>query len=156
MAGKKEIMQHHMNAIKFVRALHALSEDQWRTPVEKGKWTVAEVIGHLIPWDEFVLYKRMPYLFSDDKLPKGSGTDATNTMAASKAREQDKEIIIDKFILVRSNLLQAMDNIPPARWHDEVVIGETRLNLSDYFNGLVKHDVHHFEQVKAVIQQSNK
>lgn len=151
--GKTEIVKHHTNAIEFVRSLDDISEEQWRTKIGKGKWTVAEVIGHLIPWDEFVLHKRIPYLFSDDKLPKGPEADATNARSASKAREQDKKVTIDEFILVRSDLLSAIYDIPTSHWEEELVIGQTRISLFEYFNGLAKHDVHHFEQLKGVLQE---
>ncbi|MFA1822741.1 DinB family protein [Virgibacillus oceani] len=151
--GKTEIVQHHTKAIAFVRSLDTIREDQWRTEIGKGKWTVAEVIGHLIPWDEFVLHKRIPYLFTDGKLPKGPDANTINAKSALKAREQDKKVMIDEFILVRSALLSAIDEIPNSRWEEALVIGETRLNLFEYFNGLVKHDIHHFEQVKGVLQE---
>lgn len=152
MVSKAEILDHHRNVIEFVQALKDLTEDEWRTPIAENKWTVAEVISHLIPWDEFVLYKRIPYLFTDDKLPKSPEAAIMNAKAASKARKVEKKIIIDKFILGRSNLLKAIDTIPADHWKNELIIGQTRLSLLDYLGGLSEHDFHHFEQVKAVLK----
>ncbi|MFA1822935.1 DinB family protein [Virgibacillus oceani] len=84
-------------------SLNNLSENQWRSKIGKGKWTVAEVIGHLTPWDEFVLHNRIPYLFTDDMLPKGPAAGNVNVKSASGAREQEKKVTIDDFILVRSD-----------------------------------------------------
>lgn len=151
--GKKEVIEHHYNALEFVRTLNNISEDQWRTKIAEGKWTVAEIIGHLIPWDEFVLKKRVPYLFSDHEFPKGPDADITNAESASKTKEQEKKVIIDEFILVRNDLLIAIDRIPTSRWEVDLVIGQTRLSLFDYFDGLAKHDVHHFRQVKGILHQ---
>ncbi|WP_052400906.1 DinB family protein [Oceanobacillus jeddahense] len=152
MEGKKEILEHHRCVIEFVQALKDLTEDEWRTPIAENKWTVAEVISHLIPWDEFVLYKRIPYLFTDDKLPKSPEAAIINAKAALKARKTEKKIIIDKFILGRSNLLKAIDIIPEHHWKNELTIGQTRLSLLDYLGGLAEHDFHHFEQVKDVLK----
>ncbi|MGX9135003.1 hypothetical protein ACWV26_11595 [Rummeliibacillus sp. JY-2-4R] len=55
---KEEIIKHQLDSIEFVKSLNALSEKEWRTQIEYGKWTVAEIIGHFKPWDEFVLHKR--------------------------------------------------------------------------------------------------
>ncbi len=150
--GKTKIIGHHTKSIEFVRALNNISEDQWRTKVGEDKWTVAEVIGHLIPWDEFVLRNRIPYLFTDDNLPKGPEAGTTNEKSATKAREREKKVTIESFISVRTELTKAIDEIPSACWEKELAIGQNRLSLYKYFEGLAKHDVHHFEQVKSVIQ----
>ncbi|WP_419893827.1 hypothetical protein [Oceanobacillus kimchii] len=80
---KKDIMNHHLNSIEFVKSLASLSEIEWRTQIEEGKWTIAEIIGHFKPWDEFVIKNRLPYIFSDIELPKGPDTEKTNSESAS-------------------------------------------------------------------------
>lgn len=151
--GRNEIIKHHQYAIEFVRSLNNLREEQWRMKKEEGKWTVAEIIGHLIPWDEFVLNNRLPYLFSIQELPIGPDVKTLNATSAGKAREQEKKVIINDFISVRSELLQKIEGIPDLRWKEEITIGQTMLNLYDYFKGLAEHDLHHFNQIKDKINQ---
>lgn len=59
---KHQIISHYEKAIVFVESLASITEEQWRTSIVSGKWTVAEVIGHLTPWDEFVIKHRLPFL----------------------------------------------------------------------------------------------
>lgn len=151
--GQNEIIKHHQYAIEFVRSLNNLREEKWRMKIEEGKWTVAEIIGHLIPWDEFVLNNRLPYLFSVQELPIGPDVKTLNATSAGKAREQEKKVIINDFISVRSELLQKIEGIPDTRWNEEITIGQTKLNLYDYFKGLAEHDLHHFNQIKDKINQ---
>ncbi|MGM9925888.1 MAG: DinB family protein [Bacillus sp. (in: firmicutes)] len=52
---KEAILEHYYNSIDFVQLLHLLTECQWRSKIEGGRWSIAEIVGHLPPWDEFVL-----------------------------------------------------------------------------------------------------
>lgn len=47
--NKEELLIHFEHSIDFVKKLVDTSEEHWRTPIAKDKWTVAEVIGHLTP-----------------------------------------------------------------------------------------------------------
>ncbi|UQW95981.1 DinB family protein [Rummeliibacillus sp. G93] len=151
--GRNKIIKHHQYAIEFVRSLNNLREEQWRRKIEEGKWTVAEIIGHLIPWDEFIINNRLPYLFSVQELPIGPDVKTLNATSAHNAREQEKKVIITDFILVRSELLQKIEGIPDIRWKEEITIGQTTLNLYDYFEGLAEHDQHHFNQIKEILHK---
>ncbi len=149
---KEEIIQHKLYSIEFVQSLNMLSEKEWRTQTGEGKWTVAEIIGHFVPWDEFVLHKRLPYLFSDDELPKSPDSEEMNARSASISREQTKQTIIDHFVSTRKVLLKAINEISNNHWEAKFSIGKTTLSLYEYFQGLAQHDLHHFEQIRNTIQ----
>ena len=52
---KQTLLTHYQDTMDFVRGLEHISEKAWRTPYAEGKWTVAEIIGHLSPWIDFLL-----------------------------------------------------------------------------------------------------
>ncbi|WP_029425025.1 hypothetical protein [Alkalibacillus haloalkaliphilus] len=61
---KNDILDHHLNAIEFAESLYSLSEKQWRTQIKEDKWTIAEIMGHFKPWDEFVIKKTVYLIYS--------------------------------------------------------------------------------------------
>ncbi len=148
---KQEILQHQLYTIEYVKSLNTLSELEWRTQILKGKWTVAEIIGHFTPWDEFVLHKRLPFLFYKHALPKSPDTEKTNEKSAMISREQNKRVTIDNFVSTRIALYKAIDEIPTEHWEVKFIIGKTTLSLYEYFKGLAQHDLHHLEQIKNTI-----
>ncbi|MFJ7954496.1 DinB family protein [Lysinibacillus sp. NPDC096418] len=148
---KEEIIKHQIDSIEFVKSLNALSEKEWRTQIEDGKWTVAEIIGHFKPWDEFILHERLPYLFSEHELPKGPESGKTNAESATISRAEKQQVTIDKFISSRKELYKAIVEIPNDRWAEKFSIGNTTLSLYEYFRGLAQHDHHHFDQIKNSI-----
>ncbi|KZN99716.1 DinB family protein [Pseudobacillus badius] len=148
---KQEILQHQLDSIAFVQSLHSLSEKDWRAPINEGKWTAAEIIGHFTPWDEFVLQKRLPYLSSECKFPESLDVQAINAQAASMSRQQQQQETISRFVSVRKALYQAIDELPDDRWEVNYTIGTASLSLYEYFKGLAEHDLHHFEQIKQAL-----
>ncbi|MED3571286.1 DinB family protein [Cytobacillus praedii] len=148
---KKYILSHYEHSIQWVKELEQLSEEQWRTPIKEGKWTIAEIIGHLIPWDEFIVNDRLPYFFKDIELPKGPDAQMLNDQAASESRIRTKEETIERFAATRQTLLTALHEMDDHLWSKELIIGKSTLSLASYFQGMVEHDNHHFEQIKKVI-----
>lgn len=148
---KKEIMAHYVHSIEFVNSLNSLNEKEWRMRIGNGQWTVAEIIGHFLPWDEFMLQHRIPHFFSEQILPKGPDINVTNQSAASIARKESQQEIINKFISVRAAFYQAIEEISDEQWEKNISIGKTTISLYDYFKGLIEHDNHHFNQITKLL-----
>ncbi|MEQ6354746.1 DinB family protein [Lysinibacillus sp. M3] len=149
---KHQIISHYERSIVFVESLAGITEEQWRTPIEPGKWTVAEVIGHLTPWDEFVLKQRLPFLFIEGSLPKGPDVGEINACAARNSRAQSREETIADFIHQRHQLIDALYEIVDKQWQLPFTIGASELTLYSYFASLVDHDQHHFSQIQKVLK----
>jgi len=149
---KHQIISYYEKSIVLVESLVNITEEQWRTPIEPGKWTVAEVIGHLTPWDEFVLKQRLPFLFIEGSLPKGPDVGEMNASAAKDSRAQSKGETIANFIYQRQQLVDALHQIVDQQWQLPFTIGASELTLHRYFASLVDHDLHHFSQVRKFLR----
>ncbi|WP_369899510.1 DinB family protein [Bacillus manliponensis] len=148
---KEEITTHHLETINWVYALRTLTEEQWRQPLQKGKWSTSEIIGHLICWDQFVLGKRIPYFFTNESMPSSPVAEIVNDEAAAKSRQSEQIAIITEFFETRRQLLDALYEIDDDLWVQDILIGTKRLTMYEYFLGLVKHDIHHFEQIRSIL-----
>lgn len=133
-----------------MESLANITEEQWRTPLGPGKWTVAEVIGHLTPWDEFVVNQRLPFLFTEESLPKGPDVEEMNANAAMNSRTQSKEETVADFINQRQRLIDALYQIVDEQWRQPFTIGASELTLYGYFASLVEHDLHHFSKIQNI------
>ncbi|WP_411238378.1 hypothetical protein [Bacillus altitudinis] len=49
-----------------------------------------------------------------------------------------------------------MKKIETSRWTTPFLIGQTELTLLSYFQGLIKHDLHHMEQIKKVLSTERR
>ena len=148
---RSKILEHHQNFIIFIKNLSNFDEQLLRKPIDEGKWSVIEIIGHFYAWDEFVLQSRIPYLFKSTDLPKGPNTKDLNTQSAVLARTEDIEITLKKCILIRNKLLNQISQIPDDDWLIELQINQSKLTLYEYLKGLMEHDVHHIKQIKYAL-----
>lgn len=148
------IIEHYKETIRTVRGLSVIKESAWKTPVSSGKWTVAEVIGHLFYWDEFLVAKRLPYVMSDEPFPPAPHVGVFNEETAKMSRSQTQEEVIQRFTQTREELIEAIQHLPPYVWDREYSFGANSLLLATYFRGLLKHDEHHFNQIKDVLYSS--
>lgn len=151
--NKEEILMHLENSVEWVKNLDDLTEEQWQTPIAKGKWTIAEVIGHFPAWDQFIIEERLPYLFRKKPLPKGPDVDELNHQSSLESKTKSKEQIISKFVSTRRSLIIAINNLDDVLWEKQLGIGQTTLTLTDYLKGSIEHDEHHFKQIQNVLDR---
>ena len=150
---KEQILQHYQTTMDWAGTLTNLTERQWRTPVEKDKWTVAEVLGHLTPWDEFILEQRLPSLLQGVPLLETPNAEAINQNSAFESRRREKAETIELFIASRIRLLETLGEIPDELWTQEFQIGKVPQSLYHYFRGLAEHDLHHMKQIQNTLIQ---
>lgn len=151
---KDIIISHYKKSIEFVVGLRDLSEVQWRKPIKQNKWSIAEIISHFIPWDEFVLESRLPYFFQKENLSKGPNVQDLNDEAAKKSRVQTKEETIERFLEIRKKLIHELLAIEEETWRQTFFIGNIELSLYQYFSNLLEHDKHHFSQIQSATDES--
>ena len=147
---KKRVIQHYSHSIERAEQWRLLSNKEWRTPIAEGKWTIAEVVGHFAPWDEFVRLKRIPYFLSRGPMPKSLDVEQTNRKSALISQSRSQEDIIEGFINGRRKLIAALEQMEDEQWQRVFLFNQKELTLSAYFQGLLEHDMHHFRQIDSI------
>ncbi|KZE37255.1 hypothetical protein AV656_11850 [Bhargavaea cecembensis] len=147
-----EIVWHNEESVRFMQSLSQLNEEEWRLPIGPDKWTIAEVAGHFASWDRFILEHRLPYFLGDAPFPAGPDADELNAHSARESRRRSRDETIDEFVSVRRQLIGALRDLPAGDWSREFQIGDSRITLGQYFGGMIEHDLHHFRQIRQVLQ----
>ncbi|KEP25806.1 DinB family protein [Bacillus zhangzhouensis] len=154
--SKDTVIKHYEHTLEWVQSLTELTDKEWRHAIADGKWSIAEIIAHFVPWDEFILHDRLKEFWNDRALCKAPDVHEMNRQSAERARHEERSETIGRFIAVRTELLQEMKKIEASRWNTSFLIGQTELTLSSYFQGLIKHDLHHMEQVKQALSTERR
>lgn len=149
---KFEILDHQNNFINFVNSLTYLDEYVLRQPIQEGKWSIIEIIGHFYHWDEFVLRNRLPYMLTASPLPPAPNADTLNAHAALLARNESVQTTFERCLHIRTQLVEVLNRIPDEKWFVEFKINHSTLTLYEYLKGLMAHDLHHINQIKASIK----
>jgi len=145
---KQELLNHHTNVMNFVMSLNQLTNDEWQSPIEKEKWSIAEIVYHLIPWDLFIIESRLPFFRSNQSLPPAPNVDDLNKTSSEKAKVTSKEDTIQYFIETRTLLKNQIKSLTEKECGIEIVIGTKKITIIDYLSGMLEHDQHHINQIK--------
>ena len=70
--------------------------------MQQGNWSIIEVVGHLQLWDQFVVRKRLPFIFSDEEMPDSPKVAEVNEVAALRARNNPLHITFNHFDSTRA------------------------------------------------------
>jgi hypothetical protein len=148
---KQELLNHHTNIKNFVMSLNQLTNVEWQSPIEEGKWSIAEIVYHFIPWDEFIVENRLPFFRSNQSLPPAPNVEELNKTSSEKAKITSKEETIKYFIETRTLLENQIENLTENECGIEIVMGTKKITIIDYLSGMVEHDQHHIKQIKNYI-----
>lgn len=149
---KHEILEHQYNFIDYIKSIRSLNEQILRAPIRNGKWSVIEIIGHFHAWDEFVLQNRIPYFLTNSSLPPSPNTDELNYLSAQLSKNNSILHTIEKFIRIRTELVEILNQLPEENWLAELKINQSTLSLYSYFKGLMEHDLHHMNQIQSFLK----
>ncbi|WP_054789129.1 MULTISPECIES: hypothetical protein [unclassified Gracilibacillus] len=55
MQKREQLMKEFSELIQFVESLRELDQLTWITPLAEGKWTLRDVVAHIMLWDKYFL-----------------------------------------------------------------------------------------------------
>lgn len=53
MNDKQQLLNEYSEWIGKVKEFGVLEEGYWNSPIADGKWTVRDVVCHIMRWDEY-------------------------------------------------------------------------------------------------------
>ncbi|WP_031428996.1 DinB family protein [Flavimarina sp. Hel_I_48] len=130
-AGKK-------NTIKFLKKI---PENKLKSAYAEGKWTILEVILHIIDTERIFNYRALCIARGDKTAFPGFEQD--DYIAPSKANERSFESLLEEYEAVRNASMVLFKNLPPAAL---TAIGEaSKSKLSARAAGFIMagHEKHH-------------
>ncbi|XNN70073.1 DinB family protein [Bacillus pumilus] len=100
--NKDTVIKHHEHTLEWVQSLTEVTEEEWRSAIADGKWSIAEIIAHFVAWDEFILHDRLKEFWNDRALCKAPDVHEMNRQSAERARHEERSETIGRFIAVRT------------------------------------------------------
>ncbi len=114
-----------------------------------GKWTVKEILQHIIDWERVFSYRSLMYVRMEENRPPGHDQDV---MAAnSKANSRNLESIIDDFIIVRSATTSLFQSYDKEDLMKPYFYGDGHQNQMSIFAlgySIIGHQIHHFNVIQ--------
>jgi len=140
---------------QFLSQLRDVDPGLLEAEISPGKWSIHDLISHIMMWDRNFVEKTGPGLLAGAPVSLEEDIDpqAFNNRAAVYGRTLDHNKLLDEALHYRSELLLQLSQLPtvaynkPSRAHDQMSLAAF---LQQMFTS---HDDHHMTQVEAYLDQ---
>jgi hypothetical protein len=151
MQGKEPLQVQQETARKLQKLVKPLSKKQLSTRPEPGKWSIAEILAHLVD-AEIVGSWRMRLIIGSDGVPI-QAFDQDVWAETFDYQGRDPKLSLETFRVLRENNLRMLKVLPKNLWENHGMHSErgreTVAHLVKMFAG---HDLNHLEQVEKIVK----
>lgn len=121
--------------------LNGLSDEQWNYRYAEGKWTVKEVLLHLIDAERIFAY-RVLRIARGDQTPL-AGFDQNEFIAAAKPESRSGQSIIKEYQTVRNATISLLENLDQAMLDQLGTASDSPASALAIAFIIVGHELHH-------------
>ncbi|MCG7410056.1 DinB family protein [Paenibacillus sp. ACRRX] len=151
MTTKQEKISIMKELISFVESLKPLDETTWSTPLQEGKWSPCEIIGHIALWDRFFYEGAVLRIAQHEPLTlKKVDFEQFNREASEYSKTVSKDALLELTIQNRADIIAALHRIPDEEYPIEH--GSGKLSVDSYIDDFKYHDHHHMDQIKRFLE----
>jgi hypothetical protein len=154
MRNPQELVSCMQNFIGFVTGLGDVQARVLLAPMADGKWSVQEVIAHILAYDETFLQSVVLPIENGNQphIPDEADNQSFNERAAALGRNLTKAQLLERAINARRQLVDHLKRLPSAAFsvkHQR----QTENNLAELLDkDFVSHDRIHIEQVQRYLK----
>lgn len=132
---------------EFYYYVDSIDEELLLLPIADGKWTVKEVISHLINWDKYSIERMVPYMEDKAKLPEFIDHDTHNLVAVEMAKNyHDSSALKNDFRETRQTLVSKLKDIE-SNISFTIGKGKRKYSIDSYVKIFIHHDKEHQKQI---------
>ncbi len=134
------------NSERTVSLLKSLTPEQWMFRYAEGKWTIKEIILHIIDDERIFAYRALRFARNDStELP---GFDQDPYVAASNADDRTPESLIEEFLAVRASTIALFQHLPDDAWVRSGIANGHAVSVRALVYHIAGHELHHFNLIK--------
>jgi hypothetical protein len=141
------VLQHMEENFKIIKYLAlSLTEDKLLYRYAEGKWTIKEILVHIIDDERIYAYRTLRFARNDKtELP---GFEQEGYSFFSKANERNIENILEEYESVRKSSLTLFKNIPDDAFLRMGVANGNRVSVRALIYHVAGHELHHLNIIR--------
>lgn len=163
MSKDRRIISDFSQYSSWLNTLDGIGEALWSKPIEKGKWSISEIIAHIMNWDNHLITEVIPSVqngkgmeFPDfDIYNKKASNYAKSGISQSKVLEEAKK--------TREQLANILYGIPTEKLNMSITANGvthcpntgTPYSLLHIVKEFIDHDNHHKRQIMQFLKKNS-
>lgn len=131
---------------KAMELLSSIPLEKQMHQYEKGKWTIKEIIQHIIDTERVFNYRALRFARRDHiELP---GFDENHFVAYSKAGERDYNLLLDEFTTLRKSTCYLYESFSDEALLEVGMINDNNMSVRALGYLTSGHLIHHLDVIK--------
>ena len=123
------------------------SDMDWQLPMDTGKWTIHDIVSHIMLWDKYFFEAAIDPILNNNPLTlEHLDYDSFNKEAIEYGRTKTKDELIHLTIQYRNLILESIESLSDEKFTREYVDG--KFTLMSYLKDFIGHDQHHMRQIE--------
>lgn len=140
--------------IGFARSLQTQSEDIWNSSLEEGKWTIKDIVCHIMLWDKYFYEEAVHKMATGQSVALQLGDfDEFNKQAMAYAKTISTPELVNKAIFYREAIISDIRAMPAHVIEQNSMDSNNKFNLTEYLNDFIWHDQHHINPIKQFLSK---
>jgi uncharacterized damage-inducible protein DinB len=141
------LLQHLQDNFEMVKKLvHLLSPAQLLFRYAPGKWTIKEVLVHIIDDERIYAYRGLRFA-RQDKTPL-PGFEQDDYVLSSGANERDIDNIMEEYAAVRKATITLLNGLPGDAFTREGTANNNKVSVRALAYHIAGHELHHITIIR--------
>ncbi len=138
----------------FLESIKGLNQETWNSSIEQGKWTIKDIICHIMLWDKYFYEEAINKIVGGEKLTlKHLNYDGFNSKAITYARTITTDELIEEAIYYRERIINGIRTLSKEVVDQEYIDGDGNVfYIPQYLKDFIWHDQHHVHPLKEYLK----
>jgi hypothetical protein len=143
----ENVLMHLMNNCKIIKELiGSLPEDKLLYRYAEGKWTIKEILTHIVDCERIVCYRALR--FSRLDFTPLSGFEQDDYVRESNANNRDTKNILDDYGILRHSTLVLFNNMSDEMLQRTGIANNNKLSVRAAAYQIAGYELHHLKIIK--------
>jgi hypothetical protein len=148
-----ELIDSFKEWVTFSKSLRGLPKQSWDSSMETGKWTIKDIVCHIMLWDKYFYEEAIHKIaFGQTVTLQHLNYDEFNGRAIIFAKTITTDELIVKAISYREKIIADIEALSEDAVNQNYIDGDGKVfHVPQYLKDFIWHDRHHIEPIKAYL-----
>lgn len=151
---KEQLELEYQSFIPYIESLGALADAHWEAPIGAGKWSLKEMLLHIMLWDKYFYEEAFAKVKEGQPVTaKHQNFNEFNARAIEYAKPLTKQSAIQEFVQYRKKIVDVIMASGEEEFAKIHLDGDRKkFSFQGYLRDFIPHDKHHKKQMEQYIQ----
>ncbi len=151
--GKNEMLEEFNEWILFVDLLTHHEEELWNRNLQEGKWSIREIVSHIMLWDKYFLEEGIDKIYKKAPLTlQHLDFDEFNNKAKVYGLMTSVQELSKQAVYYRDQIINHIKSFSDKEYLTTYMDGDgTPFTVTQYLKDFIGHDQHHMFQMKIAV-----